>query len=183
VTVDVATATGQTSGGDGLDREVVRRLCCDAGVVAVVVDGEGTPMDVGRKRRTIPARLRKALVVRDRGCRFPGCTNRRWVDGHHVRHWLGGGETSLENVVLLCRRHHRCVHELGFGLARGEDGALVFTDPQGRRIHVDMRMHSDASAQMDLPPAPWPMTESDPVDYDACIDALLQGRGRLEARA
>ena len=86
MTVDAATATGQTSGGDGLDREVVRRLCCDAGVVPVVTDAQGTPMDVGRKRRTIPARLRKALVARDRGCQFPGCTNRRWVDGHHIQH-------------------------------------------------------------------------------------------------
>ena len=134
-------------------------------------------MDVGRKRRTIPAPLRRALVARDRGCRFPGCTNHRWVDGHHIRHWLSGGETSLENLVLVCRRHHRCLHELGFGLARGEDGALVFTDPQGRTIHASMRMNATVPSVPvhDLPPAPWPITE-DEVDYDACVDVLLQTR-------
>ncbi len=173
VTMDAATATGQTSGGEGLDRDVVRRLCCDAGVVPIVVDGQGTPMDVGRKRRTIPARLRKALVARDRGCQFPGCTNHRWVDGHHIEHWLSGGETNLGNLVLLCRRHHRCLHELGFGLTRGNDGALVFTDPQGRAIHASMRMRRVRSTDVDLPPAPWPITE-DEVDYDACLDVLLQ---------
>jgi len=182
VTVDAATATGQTSGGDGLDREVVRRLCCDAGVVPVVTDAQGTPMDVGRKRRTIPARLRRALVARDRGCQFPGCTNHRWVDGHHIQHWLSGGETNLENLVLLCRRHHRCLHELGFGLARGEDAALVFTDPQGRAIHSHVRMDATATAPADLPAAPWPTTDDD-VDYDACLDALLQAQHAPSARA
>jgi len=177
VTVDAATGTGQTSGGEGLDRDVVRRLCCDAGVVPVVTDAQGTPMDVGRRRRTIPARLRKALVARDRGCRFPGCTNRRWVDGHHIQHWLTGGETNLGNLVLLCRRHHRCLHELGFGLARGSDGALVFIDPQGRPIHAFMRMDASVPSRpgCDLPLAPWPIT-ADEVDYDACIDVLLQTR-------
>ena len=182
VTVDAATATGQTSGGEGLDPEVVRRLCCDAGVVPIVVDGEGTPMDVGRKRRTIPPRLRRALVARDRGCQFPGCTNRRWVDGHHIQHWLSGGETNLGNLVLLCRRHHRCLHELGFGLARGEDGALVFTDPQGRTIHSPIRMDTTSRAPADLAPAPWPTTENE-VDYDACIDVLLQAHHAPSARA
>ena len=182
VTVESATATGQTSGGDGLDREVVRRLCCDAGVVPVVTDAQGTPMDVGRKRRTISTRLRKALVARDRGCQFPGCTNLRWVDGHHFQHWLSGGETNLENLVLLCRRHHRCLHELGFGLARGEDGKHVFTDPQGRAIHSHIRMNAAAHVPADLPRAPWPATE-DEVDYDACIDVLLQAHHAPSARA
>ena len=139
-------------------------------------------MDVGRKRRTIPARLRKALVARDRGCQFPGCTNHRWVDGHHIQHWLSGGETSLENLVLICRRHHRCLHELGFGLARGEDGVLVFTDPQGRTIHSQIRMDAAASAPADLPRAPWPTTENE-VDYDACLDVLLHAQHAPSARA
>ncbi len=180
VTVDAATATGQTAGGDGLDRAVVRRLCCDAGVVPVVMNGQGTPMDVGRRRRTIPARLRKALVARDRGCQFPGCTNHRWVDGHHVQHWLDGGETSLGNLVLLCRRHHRCLHELGFGLVRADTGDLLFTDPQGRQVHADIRMRSAERIGRELPAAPWPVSEAD-VDYECCIDALL--RARREAAA
>ncbi len=182
MTVDAATATGQTLGGEGLDRDVVRRLCCDAGVVPIVVDGQGTPMDVGRKRRTIPARLRKALVARDHGCQFPGRTNHRWVDGHHIQHWLSGGETRLDNLVLLCRRHHRCLHELGFGLTRGKGGALVFTDPQGRMIHSHMRMNASMGPHVDLSLAPWPLTE-DEVDYDACIDVLLQTHHATSAHA
>ncbi|MDP9020155.1 MAG: HNH endonuclease [Actinomycetota bacterium] len=82
----------------------------------LVEDERGTPLDVGRKTRSIPPAIRRALQVRDRGCRFPGCTNRRFVDGHHIRHWAAGGETSLANLTLLCRRHHRAVHEGGYSV-------------------------------------------------------------------
>jgi HNH endonuclease len=79
--------------------------------------------------------MRRALDARDEGrCRFPGCENRRWVDAHHILHWARGGETRLDNLVLLCSRHHRLVHEGGFGLARGGDGELVFRRPDGRPI-------------------------------------------------
>jgi len=70
----------------------------------------GTILSVGRKTRTVPPALRRALDYRDRGCRFPGC-GRRYTDAHHVRHWADGGETSLSNTLLLCRHHHRLVHE------------------------------------------------------------------------
>ena len=89
--------------------ESARRLACDASLVSV-----------GRKSRVVPAAMRRALDARDEGrCRFPGCENRRWVDAHHIVHWARGGETKLDNLVLLCSRHHRLVHEGGFGLARG----------------------------------------------------------------
>jgi hypothetical protein len=106
---------------------------CDAGVVPVLQDGAGRIVDVGRKRRTISAALRRALAARDGGCRFPGCSNRRHVDGHHVRHWVHGGETSLENCLQLCRRHHVYVHEGGFRVEL-VDGEAQFFDPTGRRI-------------------------------------------------
>jgi hypothetical protein len=101
VHIDAATLTGH-HGEAGLPADTARRLLCDAGVVPVLEDSAGTPLDVGRKTRTFSAALRRALVARDGGCRFPGCTNRRFTDGHHIRHWAFGGETSLGNTVLLC---------------------------------------------------------------------------------
>ena len=82
-----------------------------ASVVRILEDSQGEPLDVGRKTRTIPPAIRRALNARDKGCRFPGCTFRRYVDGHHVQHWAHGGETRLSNLVTLCRFHHRLVHE------------------------------------------------------------------------
>ncbi|HKK29320.1 MAG TPA: HNH endonuclease signature motif containing protein, partial [Alphaproteobacteria bacterium] len=86
------------------------------------------------KTRAVPPAIRRALRLRDRGCRFPRCTHTRHVDAHHIRHWADGGETKLSNLVELCRHHHRLLHEGGFGLAMADDGALVFTRPDGERI-------------------------------------------------
>jgi hypothetical protein len=110
--------------------ETVRRLACDATASRVTVGPSGEPLDVGRAVRTIPPAMRRALVVRDGGCRFPGCDRPpEWTDGHHLRHWADGGETKLDNLVLLCRRHHRVVHEGRWRLSRGEDGRLVAQPP------------------------------------------------------
>jgi len=84
--------------------------------------------------------MHRALRSRDHGCRFPGCTHDRFVDAHHIRHWANGGETSLDNLALLCRRHHRLVHEGGFGVERIADGALRFTRPDGRVIEEHPRL-------------------------------------------
>jgi hypothetical protein len=92
------------------------------------------PLSVGRKTRSIPPAIRRALKRRDGGCCFPGCSCRRFVDAHHIHHWADGGETSMDNLVLLCRRHHRLVHEEGFGLNRGTDGAINFSLPDGKII-------------------------------------------------
>jgi len=93
-----------------------RRIACDAAVVVMRHAPDGTPLDVGRKTRTIPPAIRRALAARDRQCRFPGCSAKH-CDAHHVRHWADGGTTCLDNLVLLCRRHHRAVHEEGFAEA------------------------------------------------------------------
>jgi len=99
-------------------RETARRVACDASVTRITVSASGEPMSAGRTARTVPPAMRRALVVRDRGCRFPGCDRPpEWTDAHHLRHWADGGETALDNLVLLCRRHHRAVHELGVELA------------------------------------------------------------------
>jgi hypothetical protein len=110
--------------------ESARRLACDAGVSRVIVRAPSQPLDVGRTTPVVPAALRRALVVRDRGCRFPGCGRpQSWCDAHHVVHWADGGTTSLDNLVLLCRRHHRAVHD-GFHVSM-EDGRPRFAGADG----------------------------------------------------
>ncbi|MDP2498922.1 MAG: HNH endonuclease signature motif containing protein, partial [Candidatus Palauibacterales bacterium] len=113
--------------------ETARRLGCDASVVGMIHDGEGNVLDVGRKSRTVPTRMRRALEARDRCCRFPGCRSTR-TDAHHVEPWAAGGETSLENLALLCRRHHRRVHEDGWRLEGDPAGELRFLRPDGQKL-------------------------------------------------
>ncbi len=120
--------------GHGVSAETSRRLACDAAIVGILDGADGEPLSIGRKRRSVPPAMRRALKARDRGCRFPGCTRTRFVDAHHVRHWADGGETRLDNLVELCRHHHRLVHEGGFGCERGKDGSLRFTNPQGETL-------------------------------------------------
>ena len=98
--------------GTSVPVETIRRLACDAGVVRIVVGPEGEPLDVGRSQRTVTPAIRRALDLRDRGCRWDGCDRpASWCDAHHVRHWARGGATSLDNMVLLCRRHHTAIHD------------------------------------------------------------------------
>ncbi len=117
--------------GARVSAETSRRLACDASRVVMRHDEEGRLLDVGARTRTIPPALRRALHHRDRGCRFPGCGG-RFTQGHHLRHWAQGGPTTLSNLALLCRRHHRAVHEEGYQVAREPDGALCFRRPDGR---------------------------------------------------
>jgi hypothetical protein len=111
---------------------VVRQLACDASVMRVVMNGRSEPLDVGRRTPVVSAAIRRAVIVRDRHCRFPGCDRpQAWCDAHHVVHWADGGRTALQNLVLLCRRHHGMVHRSGgFGLELVE-GRPVFRRPDG----------------------------------------------------
>ena len=118
--------------GPSIAAETARRLACDASVVAIVENDKGEPLNVGRKTRTIPPAIRRALNSRDHGCRFPGCSFKRYVDGHHVKHWADGGETKLANVVTLCRFHHRLVHEGQVVVQILDDGAFRFVRPDGK---------------------------------------------------
>jgi hypothetical protein len=104
----------QLEDGAVLATESVRRLACDSALVRILTTGDGEVLDVGRKTRVIPPSIRRALKQRDGGCRFPGCCNTRFVDGHHIKHWADGGATRLDNLVLLCRHHHRLLHEGGY---------------------------------------------------------------------
>jgi hypothetical protein len=110
--------------------EAARRMACDAAVARIDVDACGAPLNAGRTTRTVPPALRRALVLRDRGCRFPGCDRPpEWTDAHHIRHWADHGATSMENLILLCRRHHRQVHEGGWSVRRGETGTIDLVPP------------------------------------------------------
>ena len=103
-------------------------------VVGIVEGEDGEPLDIGRKSRSIPTAIARALKARDGGCRYPGCDRSRFTEGHHVKHWADGGETKLGNLVTLCDFHHTLVHEGGYGLRQTDDGLFVFTRPDGRRV-------------------------------------------------
>ena len=119
--------------GEHLSAETARRLACDASRVVMRHDADGRVTEVGARTRTIPPALRRALQHRDRGCRFPGC-GLRFTQGHHIHHWAQGGPTTLSNLALLCRRHHRSVHEEGFQVERLADGELRFRRPNGEEF-------------------------------------------------
>jgi 5-methylcytosine-specific restriction endonuclease McrA len=128
-------APGQSVLEDGahVSAETARRLACDASRVVMRHAPDGGVVEVGARTRTIPPALRRALQHRDRGCRFPGC-GLRLGQGHHIRHWAQGGPTTLSNLALLCRRHHRAVHEDGYQVAREPDGELRFRRPDGQLL-------------------------------------------------
>jgi hypothetical protein len=136
--VDVDTLRERCAGrsefenGPAMPADTARRLACDCSVVTIVEGEHGQPLDAGRKTRSIAPALRRALTSRDNGCVFPGCTHKKYVDGHHVHHWAEGGETKLSNLVSLCRFHHRKVQEGGMRIERLDDGAWRFVSAKGQ---------------------------------------------------
>ncbi|MBI3634792.1 MAG: DUF222 domain-containing protein [Candidatus Rokubacteria bacterium] len=133
VVVHVDAGQSVLEDGARVSAETSQRLACDAGRVVMRHDADGRVTEIGARTRTIPPALRRALQHRDRGCRFPGC-GVRVGEGHHLRHWARGGPTTLSNLALLCRRHHRAVHEEGYGIERDADDALTFRRPDGRLV-------------------------------------------------
>jgi len=132
VTVHVdETALTRGEGRSGLPVESVRRIACDSDKVVIVENEDGEPLSVGRKTRVVPAAIKRALWARDNGCTFPGCNNTRFVDAHHIEHWSAGGETSLGNLMLLCSRHHRLVHEGGYRIEKDYLDRWMFKRPDG----------------------------------------------------
>ncbi len=138
--------------GVRVSAESSRRMACDAAVVPMT-HREGAVMGVGRKTRTIPPHIRRALEERDRGCRYPGCGS-RFTEAHHVTHWADGGETSLANTVLLCRRHHRVVHEGRTRMALNRLGQAVFFTKKGKMIASAPPMVRPGLPLQPLPAAP-----------------------------
>jgi hypothetical protein len=117
--------------GTPLSPEASRRLGCDAWLQAAIIDSAGALLDIGRSSRIVPSPMRRALIVRDGGCAFPGCGRpARWCHAHHIWHWAKGGPTALHNLVLLCQQHHRVIHHDGWTVHLGPDRLPIFTPPR-----------------------------------------------------
>jgi hypothetical protein len=119
--------------GTHVSAETSERLSCDASRTVMRHDADGRIVEVSARTRTVPPAMRRALLHRDHSCRFPGCAL-RFVQAHHIRHWAHGGPTTLANLVLLCRYHHRALHEDGYRITREENGTLIFLRPDGRPL-------------------------------------------------
>jgi len=162
--------------GPSIAAETARRFSCDASLVTLVENQDGEPLNVGRKTRTISAPLRRLLQARDKGCRFPGCSNARYVDMHHIRHWANGGETRPSNLVSLCRFHHRAVHEGGFDVEILDDGALRFVRPDGAALDGVQPGGSERTGDWrGLPQATgqW-RYRGDRMDLPLAVDVMIQ---------
>ncbi len=123
------------AGGDGRSAvpiETVKRLCCDGKAVVLTESDHGEPLSIGRKSRTVPAAIERAVRARDHNtCRFPGCRNHRFLDCHHIEHWANNGDTEIGNLMLLCPKHHTLVHEGGFRIEKDYLDHWVFLRPDG----------------------------------------------------
>lgn len=197
VHVDVERLAGAEAGesgrceyedGSGLAAETARRLACDGALLRLTENAEGEPLDIGRRSRAIPPALRRALAVRDRGCRFPGCHHTQHLHAHHIRHWAEGGETRLDNLLTLCSQHHRAVHEGGLRIERLDDGALRWARPDGRALPerppatrgcVDTLLaeHAALGLAIDACTAAGRWSGETPL-YDFAVDWLLQVEAR-----
>ena len=140
-------ATRSTAGGAryhvdpdwGIDEEDARKIACDAGVTEFIQDARGNLLNYERRQRIVPGRLLRALKLRDHNrCRFPGCPHQRYVEAHHVKHWIDGGETRLDNLVLLCSAHHRLLHHGAFHISV-QDDEVVFISRDGEVIEPALR--------------------------------------------
>ena len=163
--------------GQVVSAETARRLSCDCGIVQMVAGPAGEVLSVGRKTRSIPAAIKRALLVRDEHtCRFPGCSNRAFIDGHHIEHWALGGETSLANLISLCTYHHGFVHEHGYRVELDADQKPTFFDKRGRKVEaVPPRPRRAWDGQLFMDPAVnAPRWHGRPADYGAAVGALCR---------
>jgi hypothetical protein len=128
------SALRDDGGKSDLPIETVRRITCDASLVTVVEDEAGNPLNVGRKTRVVSSPMKRALLGRDKCCRFPGCSHDKWLDAHHVMHWVDGGDTSMDNTLLLCSTHHRLLHEGGFTIQKNFAGEWYFRNGDGKAL-------------------------------------------------
>jgi hypothetical protein len=182
-----AAQAGLSSGSRShlLPAETSRRMSCDCSIVHWHENKQGDPLNIGRKTRSIPPAIRRALKRRDQGCRFPGCTCKRFVDAHHIQHWADGGETSMDNLVLLCRTHHRLVHEAGYGvqLMAGKDavfslpsGKIIPQGPNGRSRGnvIEITSRNRENGLEITPDTAIPRWYGDRMDHSMAVDMLLQ---------
>jgi len=183
----------QLHNGPNLAPHTVRRLSCDAGLVRIIENAKGQPLDVGRKTRSISPAMKRALNARDANCRFPGCSMTRHLHGHHIQHWADGGRTSLDNLVQLCPHHHRLVHEGGFDVQCHGADDFLFTRPDGSlvensvpQIVIDacpealLKQQSERHGlSIDVDTA-YPQWDGAPMDHGMAIDAMFTVNGDFE---
>ena len=131
---DCTGAIATTQDGTCLTAHAARRLACDAGLVVMIQDADGNNLSVGRRTRTVPAPIKRAMLQRDKHCRFPGCCNKVYLDAHHAEEWELGGQTRLGNLLSLCKFHHRFVHEYGYRVGMSDPQEPRFYDPQDRLV-------------------------------------------------
>jgi hypothetical protein len=193
--VDASTFAASLEDGPALPAETARRLACDSSRIEILKNARGELLDVGRKRRSIPPAIRRALNARDTGCRFPGCTYRRYLDAHHVEHWADGGETRLDNLVSLCRWHHRLVHEGGIRVEERAGGGWRFLRPDGREfdprpldgaapaVHRagDLQRHHEAQGVHIDSQTAVTRWRGERADYELGVWVLCQQAGRVAA--
>jgi uncharacterized protein DUF222 len=192
---DTTTWTAELPDGTTLPGATLLRLACDSGLAVTKTNASGVALDLGRRRRTVSPSLLRALLVRDRRCCFPGCTQTLFVEAHHIEHWIDGGTTSLANLALVCHGHHVALHEGGLRMVRHADG-LAFFDADGRAIEAVPRaphvgddsaealarqleargLHVDASTSL-------PRWDGSPADVGAAVGALVWRRERASAAA
>ena len=182
VIVHVDAAALQDKGGKSdLPVESVRRITCDSDLVKVTKDAKGNLLNLGRKHRVVSPQLKRALLARDKCCTYPSCSHEQFLEAHHVMHWADGGETSLENAILICSHHHRLLHEGGFTIHKNFAGEWYFRTAEGKvlpeapvykpedydssrdEILVDPKVRKPRA----LPTAPVPRPEGDDASRDA----------------
>ena len=151
LTVSVDTLTGTMANRCQLGPALVHQWTCDAVVQPVLTDAKGEVLDVGRRHRVVPPRLRRALGLRDgEVCQFPGCGARAFLEAHHLEPWLEGGETKIDNLALICRRHHRFLHQAKFSVELTSEG-LVFRNPSGKALALpELPAASNPSRELGL---------------------------------
>ena len=187
VVVHVHGENTHLENGPCVSAETSKRIGCDCSKTVIEEDEFGEPLNIGRRTRTIPPSIRRALKSRDGGCRFPGCTNHKFVVGHHIQHWSNGGETSLDNLVLLCDFHHHLVHEGGYDCRRGEGGEIFFVDRRDERLAEFQtspakpieesiawmyRKFADLGVSAETSAAKWYAGEK--MDHDIAVSTLCQ---------
>jgi hypothetical protein len=174
--------------------KTAKRLSCDASLVTVLEDEQGRVLNIGRRTRTVPAAIGRALSLRDKTCRVPGCCESRYVDAHHIKHWADGGETSLDNLVTLCRAHHRQLHQGDFTITVERTAAgqqLLFTTRSRRKIQnsffpqfpnvsaetsADALSHAAPALDANTCVTKW---RGEGCDYEVATGALLRRDGVL----
>ena len=183
VHVDAVEGACALEDGPALAPETAERLACEASLVEIV-ERDGVPLSVGRRTRTIPPAIRRALEARDRRCCFPGCENRRFLHAHHIRHWARGGETKLDNLMLLCSRHHRFVHEAGYSINDLGQGGFEFRDPWGAPVenaprpppgYTELLVERNRAFEIDAKRCA--CGDGDRMDLGYAVDALLSLAG------